>query len=135
MIGRPTCRLGHDTVEPELTQVDRLHEGVDHADGIVLVDPVIQALGKQRRLPPIQTFNKTPHPIPPQPSRNLTILPRFYTARVQEQRSERPFVSFRCAIRKRKSRTSPWNVLGLRMSRPGRRHSHGAVARPPLPPG
>jgi hypothetical protein len=46
MIGRPTSRLGHDTVEPELTQADRIHEGVDPADGLVLVDPVIQALGK-----------------------------------------------------------------------------------------
>ena len=73
MIGRPTGRLGHDAVEPELTQVDRIHEGVDHADGVVLVDPVIQALGKQRRLTTICTFNETPHPIPPQPSRNRTI--------------------------------------------------------------
>jgi hypothetical protein len=31
MIGRPTGRLGHDAVEPELTQVDRIHGGVDHA--------------------------------------------------------------------------------------------------------
>ena len=44
--GRPARRLGHDTVEPELPQVDRLHEGVDHADRVVLVDPVIQAFGK-----------------------------------------------------------------------------------------
>ena len=50
MIGRPTRRLGHDAVEPELAQVNRIHEGVDHADGVVLVDPVVQALGKQRRL-------------------------------------------------------------------------------------
>ena len=50
MIGRPAGGLGHDTVEPDLTQVDRIHKGVDHTDGIVLVDPVIQTLRKQRGL-------------------------------------------------------------------------------------
>ena len=54
MIGRPARRLGHDTVEPELPQVDRIHEGVDHADRVVLVDPVIQARRKQRRLTAIR---------------------------------------------------------------------------------
>ena len=67
MIGRPTCRLGHDAIEPELTQVNRIHKGVDYANRIVLIDPVIQTLGKQRRLIAIHTFNKMPYRIPPQP--------------------------------------------------------------------
>ena len=85
MIGRPARRLGHDAVEPELTQVDRIHEGVDHADGVVLVDPVIQALGKQRRLTAICTFDKAPHPIPPQAVEESYHRERFHTARVRFQ--------------------------------------------------
>ena len=50
LIGRPTCRLGHDAVEPEphpspSNPRRRRSRGRDF-----LVDPIIQALRKQRRL-------------------------------------------------------------------------------------
>jgi hypothetical protein len=73
VIGRPTRRLRHDTVEPKITQVNRIHECVDHADGVISVDPVIQALRKQRRLVAVTPCNKASHPIPPlQSSKNRT---------------------------------------------------------------
>jgi hypothetical protein len=73
MIGGPTRRLRHHTVEPELTEIDRVNEGIDRSNRVVLVDPVIQALWKQRRLAAIYTGNEAPHPNPPQPSGNPTI--------------------------------------------------------------
>ena len=72
MIGGPARRLGHDTVEAELTQIDRIHESIDHPNRIVLVDPVVQAFGKQRRLAAVRTCNEAPHPIPRKPLGNHT---------------------------------------------------------------
>ena len=62
MIGRPTRRLRSYTVEPKLTQIDRLHKRIHHPNGIVLIDPVVQAFRKQSCLAAIQTGNEAPHP-------------------------------------------------------------------------
>ena len=85
MIGGPARRLGHDTVEAKLTQIDRIHESIDHPNGIVFVDPVVQALGKQGRLAAIGTFDKAPHPIPQQTARESYHRERFHTARGHDQ--------------------------------------------------
>ena len=64
MIGRPPGFRRLDPFEPELGQIEPIGECVDHANRIVLVDPVLQAFRKQRALPAIRTLNKAPHPIP-----------------------------------------------------------------------
>jgi hypothetical protein len=64
MIGGSARRVGRDAVEADLTHIDRIHESIDHPNGIVLVDPVIQALGKQGALRAIHALDETLHPIP-----------------------------------------------------------------------
>src|SRR5258708_6716587 len=66
MIRRPAGCLGIDPAEPKLGQIELLDEDVDHANGIVLADPVVQAVRKQRALTAIQALNEAPHLIPQQ---------------------------------------------------------------------
>jgi hypothetical protein len=72
MIRRPTGRFGSDAAEPELGQIDFVDKDIDHANGIVLADPVFQGFGKQRALSTIHPFNEPPHPIPRKSSGNHT---------------------------------------------------------------
>src|SRR5262249_6083853 len=51
MIERPPGRLGSEPIEPQAREVEFLNKGVDRPNRIALIDPVLQALGKQRRLP------------------------------------------------------------------------------------
>src|SRR6266446_914781 len=53
-------------IEPQAREVEFLNKGVDRPNRIALIDPVRQALGKQRRLPAIDPLNEAPHLIPPQ---------------------------------------------------------------------
>src|SRR5258708_32456808 len=53
-------------MEPQAREVEFLNKGVDRPNRIALIDPVRQALGKQRRLPAIDPLNEAPHLIPPQ---------------------------------------------------------------------
>src|SRR5258707_9547591 len=53
-------------MEPQAGEVEFLNKGVDRRSRIALIDPVRQALGKQRRLPAIDPLNEAPHLIPPQ---------------------------------------------------------------------
>ena len=71
MIGRPAGRRRLDPVEPELGQIERIDERVDHANRIALVDQVIEAFRQQRRLPAIRPRNKALHAIPPQIARRI----------------------------------------------------------------
>ena len=48
----------------ELGQIERIDERIEHANWIVLADPVIQAFGKKRALPAILPRNEALHPIP-----------------------------------------------------------------------
>ena len=66
MIRGPAGRLGIDAVEPQLGQIERIDEHIDHANRIALVNPVIEAFRQQRRLPAIRPLNEALHPIPPQ---------------------------------------------------------------------
>jgi len=50
----------------EARQIKPANKNIDHTNRIVLVDPIFQALRKQRRLPTINPLNEAPHPIPPQ---------------------------------------------------------------------
>src|SRR5262249_2614845 len=58
--------LGSDPIEPQAREVEFLNKGVDRPNRIALIDPVLQALGKQRPLPAIDPLNEAPHLIPPQ---------------------------------------------------------------------
>ncbi len=73
MIGRPTGRLGIDSAEPKLGQIEFIDKDVDHANRIVFDDLVFQAFGKQCALPTIHPFNEALHPIPRKPRRNHTV--------------------------------------------------------------
>ena len=66
MIRRPTGCFRIDPAKAKLAQIEFLNKNVDHANGIVLIDPVFQAFRKQRALPTIRALNEAPHPIPPQ---------------------------------------------------------------------
>ena len=64
MIRRPPSDLGSDPVKSQFRQIECINEDVNHLNGIVLVDPVFQALRKQRALSAIRALNEAPHPIP-----------------------------------------------------------------------
>ena len=113
MIGRPPVASGTTPSNPSSPKSIDIHEGVDHADGVVLVDPVIQALGKQRHLAAIDTFNKTPHPIPPQSSRNLTIGGVFtQPGSTSVMRRNRSDVCSAIIMRRSPAQLSFWLVVG-----------------------
>jgi hypothetical protein len=58
MIRRPASSLRIKLVESEIGQIELLDKGVNNANRIILADPVLQAIGKQRDLPAILAFNK-----------------------------------------------------------------------------
>src|SRR6185312_14538204 len=58
-----------DTTKPKLGQIEFFDEDIDHANRIVLADPVFQAFRKQRGLTTIDPLNEAPHPILPQIAR------------------------------------------------------------------
>ena len=69
MIRRPPRYLGSDPVKSQRRQIEFIDKNIDHANRIVLADPVFQALRKQRRLLASCTFDEPPHPILPQIAR------------------------------------------------------------------
>ena len=64
MIGGPAGVSGIDAGEPKISQIERRDEGIDDANRIALVDPVIEAFRQQRRLRAIRPFNEARHPGP-----------------------------------------------------------------------
>src|SRR6266536_499133 len=65
MIRRPTCAGRLNATEPKFSQIEGRNEGVDHANRIVICNPVIQAFRQQSRLPAISPLNEAPHAQPP----------------------------------------------------------------------
>ena len=65
MIGRPPGHRRRDPFEPELGKIERIDEGIDHPNRIVLVDPVIEAFGKQCALTAIRTLRQSAPSDPP----------------------------------------------------------------------
>ncbi len=61
MIARPARRLGCRPPESETAQTELVDKNIDHPNRIVFVDPVLQALRKQRALTPIYTLDKPLH--------------------------------------------------------------------------
>ena len=65
MIRRPTCAGRLNATEPKFSQIEGRNEGVNHANRIVICNPVIQAFRQQSRLPAISPLNEAPHAQPP----------------------------------------------------------------------
>ena len=55
---------GIDPTKPELRKIKFIDEDINHPNWIVLVDPVLQAFGKQCRLPALHSIDKALHSIP-----------------------------------------------------------------------
>ncbi len=64
MKGGPPGRCRLDTIEPETAEIERIDEGVDHANRVLLVDPVVEALRQKRRLSPICSLDEPLHDHP-----------------------------------------------------------------------
>jgi hypothetical protein len=64
MIRRPTCAGRINATEPKFSQIEGRNEGVDHANRIVICNPVIQAFRQQSRLPAISPLNEARHAHP-----------------------------------------------------------------------
>jgi hypothetical protein len=60
------CRL--DTVKTEVGEIERINEGVDGANRIVLLDPILEALRQKRRLSPVCAFDEPLHDHPAESS-------------------------------------------------------------------
>ena len=65
MDDRPACRSppAHPR-KPNTVQVEFFNEDIDHSNRIVFGYVVFQAVGQQRRLPPILALNEPLHPAP-----------------------------------------------------------------------
>src|SRR5262245_14131965 len=64
-----SSQAGHNPIEAQLLQIERVDKRIDHAHGITLIDPVIQAFRQQCRLIAISPFNESLHQSPPQIAR------------------------------------------------------------------
>src|SRR6202035_4166359 len=78
------CRLRIDPAEIERTQIKLVDKNVNHTNRVVLVDPIIQAFGKQRRLPAIGPLDEALHrDLPPKIASELYHAGCFHTAWVK----------------------------------------------------
>ena len=77
MIGRPSCRRQFDPAKAQFGNIQCIDEGVDHANRIALVDPVIEAFRQQRRLRPIRPCNEALHQFPRRITRRILAAPAF----------------------------------------------------------
>jgi hypothetical protein len=64
VIGRPARRLRLNPGKAEFSKIERGNERVDHPNRIILVNPIIEALGQKRRLTPIRSLDKALHRFP-----------------------------------------------------------------------
>src|SRR6266480_1635842 len=82
-VRRPAGGLGINPAKPKLGQIEPPDKDINHANRIILIDPVFQAFGKQRGLAAIYPLNEALHPIPPQITqesyRENHIDPRVFT--------------------------------------------------------
>src|ERR1043166_5366810 len=87
MIRGPASYLGQDPVKSQLRQIEFINKDIDHPDGIVIIDPIFQAFGKQCALPAISALNEALHPTLRRSQesalRESHEAGRFHTARVK----------------------------------------------------
>src|SRR5215831_13217152 len=89
MIRGSPCRLRIYPTEIERTEIKLLDKHVNYTNRIVLVDPIIQAFGKQRRLPAIHSLDEALHrDLPPKIASPFYHAGRFHTAWVDCRRSK-----------------------------------------------
>ena len=62
MIRRPARYLRSNPLEPQLTQIKFIDEGINNLNRVVLIDPVVEIVRKQRALRPVRTLNEALHP-------------------------------------------------------------------------
>lgn len=60
-VPRPARRSRVSAIEPQVPQIEPIDEDIDDTDRAVLVDPVIESLGKQNALRPILAFDVPSH--------------------------------------------------------------------------
>ena len=65
--GPPRCGR-FNTVKAQLFEVKRINEGIDRANRIFLIDPIVKALRQERCLDPICAFHEPPHDHPQESS-------------------------------------------------------------------
>src|SRR5271167_1117299 len=63
MVRRPAGRLRIDPFKSNRAKIELVDKDVDDPNRIVLVNPVLQALGKQRALPSVRPLNEALHAI------------------------------------------------------------------------
>src|SRR6202040_892168 len=94
MVRRPAGGLGINPAKPKPGQIEPPDKNINHANRIILANPIFQASRKKGALPAIHPLNKALHPIPPQIAqesyRENHIDPRFYTARVTSGNRREP---------------------------------------------
>ena len=95
MIRRPAGRLRGDPIEPKFAEVEFVDKDVDDPNRIVLMNPVFQALGKQRALPSIRSLNKSLHTILRRSCGNHTMRITPGAAFSHSQGQKRPFGAIR----------------------------------------
>src|SRR5262249_26139400 len=61
VIPRPSDVQRLDRLEAQFLQIKPVNERIDHANRIILADPVIEASRQQRQLPPIRLLNEPRH--------------------------------------------------------------------------
>src|SRR5882724_5394472 len=89
MIRGSPCRLRIDPAEIERTEIKRVDKHVNHTNRVVLIDPIIQAFGKQRRLPAIHPLDEALHrDLPPKIASQAYHAGRFHTAWVESSPSQ-----------------------------------------------
>ena len=71
MIGRPPRHRRLDPVKAQLGKIQCIDEGIDHANRIAFVNPVIEAFRQQRRLRPIRPCNEALHQFPHRITRRI----------------------------------------------------------------
>src|SRR3982074_2698410 len=83
MVRWPAGGLGINSAKPKLGQIEPPAKDINHANRIILANPIFQAFRKQGALPAIHPLNKALHPIPPQLTqesyRENHIAPRVFT--------------------------------------------------------
>jgi hypothetical protein len=79
MIRGSPGRLRIDPAEIERTKIKLVDEHVNHTNWVVPIDPIIQAFGKQRRLPAIRPSTKRFIATLPRKSRQNYIMPSVFT--------------------------------------------------------
>src|SRR5262249_39739402 len=78
------CRLRIYPAEIERTEIKLLDKHVNYTNRVVLVDPVIQAFGKQCRLPAVHSLDKALHrDLPPKIASQFYHVGGFHTAWVE----------------------------------------------------